>query len=342
MTSRRDIGSAALLTTVMVAAVAVSCGNRLPPPGGPEDKEGPVLEECVPGQNEVGVDTGSRVSILFDENLDRESAGKAITLSPAHEEIRLNVKGGRIELEPEGDLFERTTYQVTIGNTLLDQRGNRFAGPYTFYFSTGDTMDTGLISGTVTYRGKGAGGAYVMASALPESVNYTAQADSSGQYRLAHLPGGSFFLFSFLDQNGDGKFRFAVEPKDEKRVEILTEPLEVDFVVVVSDTSPPVLESVEPLDSTTLRLVFDDPMRIESGVASPENFRVFPEKDSTVVVPLGSIEPDTSAVEVMLLGTAAPLEDGERYWIMLTGVVNESGLTGRPSENRQKFVFYRR
>ena len=334
--------SAAAMTALVAAVVVVSCGNRLPPPGGPEDKEAPVFQESVPVQGEVGVDTSVRISILFDEKIDKESAEKVIRLSPAHEGIEVKVKGERVELRPEGNLFENTTYQVTIGNRLLDQRGNSFAGPYTFYFSTGDQLDHGLIHGTVKYRDKAAGGAYVTAHTLPESVSYVVQADTSGKYRLAHLPVKSYSLFSFLDQNGNGKYRFAVEPMDEKKVEIFEKPLEVDFDIAVIDTSPPVFESVEPLDSTTLKLIFDDPMRVEPGLASPSNYRLFPERDSTAVVPLGSIQPDTSAIEVIILGTAAPLEDGVRYWIELVGVENESGLAGRPSGSRQKFVFYDR
>jgi hypothetical protein len=340
MTYPQDMKFFVHLLLVLVYILLVSCGYRLPPPGGPEDKDSPALQETVPARGETGVDLETKIQIIFDEGVDKESAEKSILLSPEHEKVKMSVKGEKVELRPEEGLFPGTTYQVTLSNSLVDQRGNNFKGPYTFYFSTGDSLDSGLIQGKVSYRGRGANGAYVVASALPESISYYVQADTSGKYSLAKLPLKRFHMLSFLDQNGDGKYRFAVEPVDKKYVEVLEETVEIDFNLVVIDTSPPILQSVEPVDSTTLRLVFDDPMKVEAVEVSPGSFVVYPEKDSTAIVPFGSVEIDTSNIEVIIMKTAVPLQDGERYWIVLTSPVNEGGLYGRPEDNRKKFTYY--
>ncbi|MFQ6103926.1 MAG: Ig-like domain-containing protein [Candidatus Glassbacteria bacterium] len=340
MTGPSERASRVLYILIAISIPLVTCGHRLPPPGGPEDKEPPVLIETIPGPEETGVDLSTKIQILFDENVDEESAVRAVLLSPVHEKVKLKVKGKRVELWPEDGLFPSTTYQVTVGRNLLDRRGNGFMGPVTFYFSTGDSLDTGIIRGNVRYRGKPAKGAFVIANTLPDSISYHVQADTSGKYRMAHLPMTRFSVRAFLDQNGDGKYRYAVEPIDEKETEVSDELVVVDFDLMVQDTSPPVLQSVEPVDSITLKLIFDDPMRFETVRKSPEGFSLFPEKDSTTVIPLVSAERDSADAKIIVLETKIPLDDGQRYWIELTGIVNESGLYGRPLSNRKKFTFY--
>lgn len=323
-------------------ALFSSCGHRLPPPGGPEDTEGPVLLETVPAQNAVGVELSSKIRIVFGEDLDSETVRKAVMLSPEHEELEAKGKGEVVELSPRGDLFPLTTYQVTVKSTLLDERGNSFAGPFTFYFSTGDSLDTGLIQGKVAYRGKGAAGAYVTASALPESIRYSVQADTTGKYRLAHLPRREFSLMAFLDQNNDGEYRFAVEPVAYAGALVGTEPVKLDFDLAVIDTSPPVLQSVEAADSSTIRLVFDDPMERLPTPIPATSVELSPEEDTTLVVPIASVEGDTAQPEAILVRTESPLADGIRYRITVTGLKNESGLpVGQPG-NRMKFTFTRK
>jgi hypothetical protein len=340
MISPPCLARSAVFILFLGPAAFFSCGQRLPPPGGPEDEDGPVLLETSPAQSAVNVDLTSMIRIVFDEDLDTETAKTAVLLSPAHEELEVKAKGETVEIQPEGDLFPRSTYQVTVKSTLEDERGNNFEGPFTFYFSTGDSLDSGLISGKVKYRGKGVAGAYVTASALPESIRYVVQADTSGKYRLAQLPRGSFSLLSFLDQNNDGKYRFAVEPVAQAEAEVGAELVKIDFDLAVSDTSPPVLESVEPRDSTSFLLVFDDPMmRVEGGIPAA-SFRLFPEEDSTVVVEITAADVDSVKPETILVVTGSPLAEGGRYWIALSGLTNESGLPGRPIENRKKFTFY--
>jgi hypothetical protein len=339
---RRGIRQAVVCLLALVQSAVLSCGHRLPPPGGPEDEEGPILVETQPAQSAVGVDPASAIAIVFDEDLDAETAEKAVILSPAHEELEVNASGERLELQPEGGLFPNTTYQVTVKSSLLDERGNSFEAPFTFYFSTGDSLDTGLILGKVTYRGKGAAGAYVKASTLPDSIRYIVQADSAGKYRLAQLPRRNYSLHAFLDQNNDAKYRFAVEPFADARAEVAAEPVQLDFELAVIDTSPPVLEAVEPRDSTAILLVFDDPMKRVEGGIPVTSFHLTPERDSTVVVGIASAANDTLQPEAIVVTTERSLIEGGRYWIAVRDIVNESGLPVRPAEGRQKFAFYLR
>ncbi|GEM_PF-4514397 len=342
MTSLRGYTSIFLFISSLIFYSLLSCGNRLPPPGGPEDKAPPIIVESSPSLGDVGVGTAEKVSIVFDEKVDSESALKAIRLSPEHKDLKISVKGEKVELRPEDGLLPSTTYQVTVSNRLADERGNNFAGPFTFYFSTGDGLDKGLIRGKVDFRDKRARGAYVVAQALPESVSYFVQADSSGKYRLDHLPQKGFFLRSYLDQNGDEKYRFAVEPVDEQEVILLDEPLKIDFNLMVIDTSPPVLQSVEPVDSVMIKLIFDDPMHIETETLSAGAFQLFNEKDSTMMVPVVSADLDTTNTTTIFMRVSSPLEDGERYWLRLSGLKNERGLIGKPPDNMKKFTYYGR
>lgn len=179
-----------------------------------------------------------------------------------------------------------------------------------------------------------------MANTLPDSIRYHAQADSSGRYLLAHLPEKRFSLRSFLDQNGDGSYRFAVEPVAHREIDTLTESITVDFELAVVDTSPPVLESVEAPDSMTVRLVFDDALGFWAEGFPAENITLYPETDPGRTIPIRSAEVDTAAVTVLVVRTAVPLKDATRYIVEAEGVVNEAGLPGKAADTRKRFTFY--
>jgi hypothetical protein len=128
-----------------------SCANTTQAPtGGPKDTIPPVLVKISPLPGSKNVPThGTRVYFGFDEYV-KVSNGTSIYLSPPQKKApKYKIKGKGVLVYFEEDLLPNTTYTLDITNAIQDNNeGNNFPG-YTTVFSTGENIDSMMITGTV-------------------------------------------------------------------------------------------------------------------------------------------------------------------------------------------------
>lgn len=97
-----------------------------------------------------------------------------------------------------------------------------------------------------------------------DTVPYTAVADTGGIYALQHLPPGEYWAYGFVDQNRNRRLDRRLEPYDSARIALDSDSAEdsVRLFTLEPDSTAPELGRVETPDSVTLRLGFDDHLRV--------------------------------------------------------------------------------
>lgn len=128
-----------------------SCANTTQAPtGGLKDTLPPLIIDINPLPGAVGVPvTGTKIVFRFDEYVTIKNP-KNIFLSPPQAKApKSRIRDKFLIVQFEEPLDSNTTYTLNLSNALADNNeGNLFPG-YTYVFSTGQTIDSLLISGVV-------------------------------------------------------------------------------------------------------------------------------------------------------------------------------------------------
>ncbi len=137
---------------ILIAVLFIGgCAAVQPPPGGPEDKSSPEMEETVPLQGALNVSRTSRLHFLFKQNIERNSFMSAISVTPYLSGlVKYNWYGyDEVEVVLPDTLRANSTYIVTLSKDLKTIHGGSLKEPFQLIFSTGSLIDTGIISGAI-------------------------------------------------------------------------------------------------------------------------------------------------------------------------------------------------
>lgn len=266
-----DLGSVAVRRLVPVVAAlgtafAGACAREGAPSGGPVDRRPPVIVGVRP-DTFARVEPGSdRIRIEFDESLsENPSSGildQAVDVSPRTGEVTVHHEGDAVEVEIEGGFQPGVVYRVTVHPVIQDRFRNAMLDPFEWVFSTGPDFAPNALAGEVWDRTTGDPVTDLPVFAVtPDSVRYTATTDSAGLFVMRYLPSGAYQLVGFDDRNAnDLADPFEVQGLGETVSLTGTDTLVTDFWVMLPDTTGPQLAQGEKIDSTTVRLIFDDPL----------------------------------------------------------------------------------
>ena len=151
MNRNRLIAALLIISTALCCALSHSCANtKASPMGGPKDTIPPVLKAVTPVAGDTAFPlTGGKIALRFDEYTVVKDAN-AILLSPPHKKKpKVKVKGKDIVVTFQDTLRPNTTYTIDFGQGLADNNEGNIAPQYVYAFSTGDTLDSMYITGTV-------------------------------------------------------------------------------------------------------------------------------------------------------------------------------------------------
>ena len=142
-----SIRIAAILVAAMLLTACANPGSG--PDGGPYDETPPRIVSMSPaiGQRMA---KDKKVTITFDELIKVENAQEKITISPPQIEIPdIKVQGRRITVELIDSLRENTTYTIDFSDAIVDANEGNPLGNFTYFFSTGESLDTMEVAGNV-------------------------------------------------------------------------------------------------------------------------------------------------------------------------------------------------
>lgn len=128
-----------------------SCANTTTPPsGGPKDTIPPVITRLNPLPGSINVPRHkTKLFLEFNEYVTVKDP-KSLFLSPPLEKSpKFKLKGKGVLVTFECDLDSAKTYTLDVTNAIGDNNeGNMFPG-YTLVFSTGDRIDSMMVTGIV-------------------------------------------------------------------------------------------------------------------------------------------------------------------------------------------------
>ncbi|MBP5390497.1 MAG: Ig-like domain-containing protein [Bacteroidales bacterium] len=143
---------AAPLAVLLVVAASQSCANtKQGPIGGPKDTIPPVIVGINPDMPMLNfpVQKG-KIYVTFNEYVQLKNQYQEIVLSPPTKKRPVaKIKKKSVVVSFDDTLRADQTYSIAFGNAISDvNEGNPFNG-YVINFSTGESIDSLILSGTV-------------------------------------------------------------------------------------------------------------------------------------------------------------------------------------------------
>lgn len=274
--------------------MAGGCAQQEFPPGGPEDRRPPVIIETFPQPLGNLTELDAPVRFRFDERIsERATSGdlaSAIRVSPRTGALQVDKGARSLEIRPEGGFQPGLVYRVTVGASISDLFGNRMTDPFELVFTTGEAEPVPTtVAGEIWDRisGRSVNEATIIAVA-DDGVVHQALSDNQGIYALRYLPGGSFRITAFEDQDRDGE-PDSTEVQGAITAELARgDTLLVDLPILAPDTSAARVTGADAVDSTIVSVTFDDFLDPDADAST---FQVsLSLADSTATGPVPAVE----------------------------------------------------
>lgn len=212
-----------LFLAALISIILSNCANKGTPQGGPEDVDPPVIIKTSPENYALNF-KGSEIEIVFNEFITIKNLQKQLIISPPmkNQPIITPLGGAskRIQIKILDTLPPNTTYALNFGNSIED---NNAGNPYTYYryvFSTGNTIDSLKVSGTIKDILKREPETFVSVmlyeidSTFTDSIIYkkppkyiTNTLDSVTTFTIENIKEGRYLLMALKDKNGDNTYQ---------------------------------------------------------------------------------------------------------------------------------------
>ncbi len=198
------------LYMTLLLVILQGCANPLPPSGGPRDIDPPSIIRTIPTDKSLLFNDGI-ILIEFSEYVDRAKVLQNIIITPAVK-YEASWSGRELELELIEPLQKNTTYALSIGTDYADFSGNKPIQSHTVIFSTGNSLDSGMIQGNVF--GQSAGAFVFLLSSKDtasfdpskQSTIYKTQIGANGQFTFNALSDGTYRIYALQDIFKDGLY----------------------------------------------------------------------------------------------------------------------------------------
>ena len=219
-----------------------SCANTTTPPsGGPKDTIPPIITKLDPLPGTVNVPRHkTKLFLEFNEYVTVKDP-KSLFLSPPLEKSpKFKLKGKGVLVSFESDLDSNKTYTLDVTNAIGDNNeGNMFPG-YTLVFSTGDRIDSMMVTGIVQDCNtlQPLKGATVMlykdhadSAIFLKRPDAAVKTDDWGYFCLRNIQDTVYRMYAIIDENNNNLYE--AESEKVAFIDSLVQP-----VNVVNDTLP--------------------------------------------------------------------------------------------------------
>ena len=195
---------------LMLVIIGYSCASMGTPDGGPYDEMPPKFVKSTPHLREVNV-KNKKFELEFDEFIKLEKASEKVVISPPQlEQPEIKVVGKKVVGEFLDDLKDSTTYTIDFSDAIVDNNEGNPMGNFTYSFSTGASIDTMEVSGTVLNAAdlepiKG------IQVGLHKNLNDSAftklpfdrvsRTDSRGHFSIRGVAPGKYRIYALMDGN---------------------------------------------------------------------------------------------------------------------------------------------
>lgn len=195
---------------LIISIILTSCANQSSPTGGPKDKDAPVLIQSTPKNQQLNF-TGQEIELEFDELVTVNSMNKQLIITPRTDiEYEVKYKKNKVMLIFDAPLDSNTTYTFNFREGIKDLNEGNVPPDFSLAFSTGNYLDSMMISGEVSnlFSGKPIKEMSIALYHANDTMNvfddpplYLTKSNNNGKYLLKNLKIGSYKLVAFTDKN---------------------------------------------------------------------------------------------------------------------------------------------
>ena len=207
-----------IICLLMMVGVYACASMGSGPDGGAYDETPPKFVRAIPEPNAVN-NKRKKVAIEFDEFIKLDNPAEKVIISPPQTETpEVKVSGKRVMVAFFDSLQQNTTYTIDFGDAIVDNNEGNPLGNFTYAFSTGATIDTMEVSGTVLnaenlepIKGIQVG----LHKNLSDSAFTTlpfdriSRTDSRGRFTIRGIAPGKYRIYALMD--GNQNYRFDVK-----------------------------------------------------------------------------------------------------------------------------------
>ena len=219
-----------------------SCANTTTPPsGGPKDTIPPVIAKLYPEPGAINVPVHkTKIEMKFDEYVVVKDPQSLFLSPPLEKTPKHKIQGKSVVIYFENDLDSNKTYSIDVTNAIADNNeGNMFPG-YTLVFSTGDRIDSMMVTGIVQDCNtlQPLKGAKVMlykdhadSAVFLKRPDAAVKTDEWGFFCLRNIQDTVYRMYAIIDENNNNKYE--AETEKVAFIDTLIRP-----VVQVADSLP--------------------------------------------------------------------------------------------------------
>ena len=201
------------------------CAQPAAPTGGPNDTIAPMLLDVSPANYTTNF-KAREIVFKFNEYLQLKDVQKEVLFSPPFP-VRpfISVKGKSVVVKfpPELELYPNTTYKIDFGSAITDNNEGNIAKRFEYFFSTGNSIDSLVMSGKLVDATTGAniinGLVFYFADEVISSDTTKgdstifkgkklslARTDSTGNFLATNLKPIPYRIFAIQDENGNFEY----------------------------------------------------------------------------------------------------------------------------------------
>ncbi len=188
------------------------CAKIVAPVGGPKDTTPPVVVKENPSSGSVNFKEKS-VKITFNEFVTLNNPIENVIFSPPlNEAADVTIKGKSIVFKWNDTLKSNTTYNVVFADAIKDYNEGNMLSLYQYSFSTGASIDTLQLSGTLvnSETTQPEKGVFVFLytqneDSLPKTVRptYLTKTKNDGTFNFQNIKEGQYKIFALKDINSN-------------------------------------------------------------------------------------------------------------------------------------------
>lgn len=323
-----------MLYRILVLAVSVfivSCATPIAPTGGPSDDQGPVLEFTKPETGTTNF-SGRVFEFQFDEYINRSAVRSAVTIEPdLGIQYDISWKRKTMFIEFEESFPDSTTIIIKLGTEISDTRNNKIPSPITLAISTGDEIDSGVISGKVLRAENGRGASdqrillYRQPIDLSRRANYQTQTDTSGSFTFSYLAEGTYKALLVDDRNRNKIWDQEIEtayPFYEEFIQLEKEGSDtLDVIYTIrEDTTKPVLQGVGLFSQNRMRFRFSEDIQLTESTSIQVSDSLGNMYSSAFPLYVSPKDPF-----VLFAQNSQPLLEDVAYSTRITGITDKGG-----------------
>lgn len=191
------------------------------PSGGNYDRESPKFMKSIPPNNTIHFDK-KRITLFFDKNIFLKNPFENVIISPLQKKYpSIKSIGKKIIIELKDTLYKNMTYTFDFNNVIVDYNEGNTLKDFNFAFSTGNVVDSLIISGYVLNAENLKPSPYITVG-IYSNLSDTAfmntpflrvsRTDENGHFQIKNLAPGIYRIFA-LEDNMNKNFKLDFSKK---------------------------------------------------------------------------------------------------------------------------------